>query len=484
MTDFSMSNTGAPVAAGTKLTGNMGMISLMLTVLAYSAPMAVVTGFVPFVIIFGGPGATMAYAVTTVVLLLFSIGYIAMTKQLKKPGAFYTFITAGLGRNVGLGSAYLATSSYLINLAGAYGFMGVSVAALAAGFGVTDVPWYAWAFLGWILVSALGHFHIELSAKILTWVMVLEVGLIVIYNVAVFYTGGAEGHMAEPWTLTALMEGNTAVALLFCVMVFIGFEATALFRDEVRNPEKTIPMATYGAVIFIGILYTVTCYTLYIAYGSEAVAVANANPIGMFPESLGKLLGPMFVHATYAIVVTSEIASLISIHNVASRYIHNLSTSGAAPAYFSSVHPQHKSPYRASLAAAVIVIVILAPFVILQVDGTTLYSRVIGIAAVGILALMSLVSVATAVWFWKNNRPNGIGLFRAYVAPLTAAAVLGSITLFAAVRFDLVVGGDPGQNTALLMVVAVSFIFGLCLAHWFKARRPDIYRTLGFGSET
>src|SRR3546814_14720376 len=41
------------------------------------------------------------------------------------------------------------------------------------------------------------------------------------------------------------MAGSVATGLIFAVSCFCGFEATAIFRDEVRDPEKTIPRATY-----------------------------------------------------------------------------------------------------------------------------------------------------------------------------------------------------------------------------------------------
>ena len=53
-------------------------------------------------------------------------------------------------------------------------------------------------------------------------------------------------------------QGTLGIAVLFALTGFIGFEATAVFRDEARDPERTIPRATYAAVLIIGGFYALT----------------------------------------------------------------------------------------------------------------------------------------------------------------------------------------------------------------------------------
>lgn len=88
-----------------RLEGRMGGVSLALTVLAFSAPLSVVSGYIPFTIVFNGMGAPFAFVLATAILLLFSVGYVTMAKWLPRPGAFYAFISTGLGKATGLGAA-------------------------------------------------------------------------------------------------------------------------------------------------------------------------------------------------------------------------------------------------------------------------------------------------------------------------------------------------------------------------------------------
>ena len=67
-------------------------------------------------------------------------------------------------------------------------------------------------------------------------------------------------------------------AILFAILSFIGFEATAVFRDEAKDPDRTIPRATYIALGSIGAFYAVSSWLLISANGeSTVVAAAEAD---------------------------------------------------------------------------------------------------------------------------------------------------------------------------------------------------------------
>src|SRR3546814_19151118 len=67
------------------------------------------------------------------------------------------------------------------------------------------------------------------------------------------------------------MAGSVATGLIFAVSCFSGFEATAIFRDEVRDPEKTIPRATYLAIAMLTIFYTVGSWAFIQALDRKSV---------------------------------------------------------------------------------------------------------------------------------------------------------------------------------------------------------------------
>jgi amino acid transporter len=463
-----------------RLSGRMGITSLVLSVLAFSAPIVSVSGYIPFTIVFAGEAAPVAFASATILLIIFAVGYIAMTRALPTPGAFYAYITSGLGKAAGLGAAFLAVFAYLALLAGVYVFAGVTVTSLVSSFGGPETPWWVWALAGWGLVSTLGYFHVELSAKVLSLVMVLEVTLVMIFNVATLAKGGSEGLSLSPLNPAEFAKGDMPVAMVFVVMVFIGFEATALYRDEVRTPDTTVPRSTYLAVIFIGVLYTLSCYALVSAYGSAAVGTASSDPTTMFGNAIGKFVAPAFTQVAFILIATSAVAALLSIHNVIARYVHNLGVDRALPSYLSRVHHHHKSPHTASNTTAIVVAVGLIPFLLGGTDPSLLVSQFGGLGSTGILALMALVSLAVIVWF--QRRPDirlKFTTWQVVIAPSIAFAAFSVIIILVVMHFELVVGGDSGQSLGLLLILGTSFVGGILAAVYFRFLRPQIYAELG-----
>lgn len=91
------------------LKGSLGVTSIVLMVVATAAPLTVMVANTPLIISMGnGAGAPFDALVATTVMLLFTIGFVTMSKYIKNAGAFYAYIQKGLGRTVGLGSATMA----------------------------------------------------------------------------------------------------------------------------------------------------------------------------------------------------------------------------------------------------------------------------------------------------------------------------------------------------------------------------------------
>ncbi len=82
---------------------------------ATAAPITAMVGNVPIAVGFGnGSHAPAGYIVATVVLGLFAVGYATMAKHITTTGAFYGYISHGLGRIVGMASGGLITMAYVV----------------------------------------------------------------------------------------------------------------------------------------------------------------------------------------------------------------------------------------------------------------------------------------------------------------------------------------------------------------------------------
>ncbi|MBN3836730.1 APC family permease [Burkholderia sp. Ac-20344] len=465
-----------------KLSGNMGAVGLALTVLAFSAPLTSVSGYIPFGIIFGGVGTPLVYALTTIAMLLFTVGYMALNNIVKRPGDFYSFVSFGIGKSTGLGAGILATVAYLLILSGVCVFFGLFASSLQKEVFGSSLPWYVYGFGCWLLVAILGYLHVELSTKVLTWVMILEVLTCVSFSLFVLHDGGVHDIPAIAPFLPSSLSGssiNVPFAVLFAVSMFLGFEATALFRDEVRTPDKTIPRATYGAVILIGLLYTLCSYALVIAYGANAQAVATKSPDTMFSIAFAKFVNARLHILISVLVLTSCFASCLSIQNVLSRYLHNLGSDKALPAFLGRVHAKHQSPYLASISVSSITFAILCATVIMQLDPNLVYGRLSGVGTAGVAILMTIVNFASLQWYLKAGKRAGAKVANSFAAPALSAVFFLWMVYLVAKHFELLVGGQPGECVWMLYALVAIQVAGTGLGVYYKFFKPAVFQNLG-----
>ncbi|QZP31650.1 APC family permease [Pseudomonas sp. DR48] len=465
-----------------KLTGQMGAFSLALTVLAFSAPLTTVSGYIPVALSFGGIASPLAFMFVTAMILIFGIGYVTLNAAVKRPGDFYAFISYGLGKEAGLGSGLMAAVSYFLILTGVAAYFGVSCADLHQEISGFSLPWYWYALGCWLAVGVLGYLNVELSAKVLTWVMVAEVVVCLIFAVGVLKNGGDSTiATAAPFSVGELEKPgvNLPFAMLFVVSFFMGFEATALFRDEVRLPDKTIPIATYGAIIFIGAIYTFSAYAMIMAYGSNVQEVAAQSPANMFTMAFSKFVDGRFHVLTSALILTSAFACILSIHNVLSRYLYNLGTDGALPGFLKRVHPKHASPYKASVTVSLLVLAVLCPFIVLQVKPELLYGQLSGVGTAGVIFLLTLVNFSALTWFFRKGRHEKASILKSFMAPAISSVFFVSLVVLVAKNFELLAGGEPGERVWMLYSLFFVQVIGMLLACYYKKAKPETFEKLG-----
>lgn len=103
----------SPPPAGVDLKQDaLGAPSIAFMVIAAAAPLTVMAGVAPLALAIGGVGAPVAYLAAGISFAVFAVAFMAMTRATGGKGAFYSYITLGLGRVTGLASGFLAVVSY------------------------------------------------------------------------------------------------------------------------------------------------------------------------------------------------------------------------------------------------------------------------------------------------------------------------------------------------------------------------------------
>jgi amino acid transporter len=467
--------------AGPRLRGNLGVAQLFFSVMAWNAPLVIVVGIIPVMVVIGNGIATpIAFIVAGLIIAAFAVGFTRMARVLPNPGAFYSYITAGLGKSVGLGSGLLTLFGYFAAYAGTPAFGGVVLGTLVEDtLNGPDLPWWLWGSLFFLIAGILGYLRVELSAKVLTFVLALELIVIVVYDVLVAVTQGVSALSFAPFSPAHWFDGSFGIALLFGLGMYGGFEITALFRDEVRDPERTVPRATFAVIVTAMCLYAVTAWLFVNSVGLDrAVAVASADPTGSMTGSMAAVGSKILADSATVLVNTSTIAVVLAGHNIVARYVFNLSADRILPPVLSRVHPRHGSPYLASLATSVVAVAINIPIVLADLDPMATYAAMLGITSFVLILVLFLTNIAIPVYM----RRHGGALFTLggmVFCPIVAGVGLAAGVVLAATNFPLLIGGSTTLATTLMVVMLAIFSLGVVLAILYRRAKPDIYAKIG-----
>lgn len=457
----------------------IGARHIVFLVIAAAAPLGFAVGAIPLAIGRGGIGTAAMFVVTGIALLVFAVGYVAMAAHVRRAGGLYLYVTEGLGRTVGLGSAFLVTLAYAVAATGAVGVFALVTQSLVTELVGVDTPWLVWALLGTVLMAVLGVLRVELNARVLGVVIVCEVAILVVLGLAVVIAGGAEGLSFAPYNPVEIFNGNAGAMLAITISAFAGFEATVLFVEEVRSPERAIPRATYGAIGLMVVLYSLVTWAIIQAYGVQgAIDKALNDPINMFFDAANRYLGETGLAIMAVLVVTSWFASVLAFHNAASRYLLALGRDRALPHRLASIHPRFGSPWVASVSHSVFTLVIVLAFGLAGADPyLDLYVLGSTPAVVAIPLMECLAAVAIVAYFARDR--HGLPAWRVIVAPTVAAVALALGTLLIISQLDVFTTRGLLVNTLLVVVVVAALIAGMVRALWLRSRRPEVYADLG-----
>ncbi|MET9000665.1 APC family permease [Amycolatopsis sp. NPDC004169] len=472
-----MSGSG-PGQDSTSLAKNvLGVPGIVFLVLAAVAPL---TGMVVVaaigIAVGNGGGMVAAFLLATVVLLLFAVGYAQMSKVLTSAGGFYAFVVKGLGRTMGLVAGFVAMLGYNCFVAGAIGTSGFFTGAVLEDVFGLDLDWIVWSAVSVVLVFLLSRRGIDVSAKVLGVSLVLEVSILLIMDFGVLFRHGFSFDVFDP---SVMLQGASGLALLFAANAFIGFEATALFGEEAKNPKRTIPRATYIAIGFIGVFAAFTTWAVVTAIGvaqAQDVATAHLSTGDLVFSVSQDYLGDALTKVMMLLLVVSLFAALLALHNSATRYLYALGRVGVLPRLLGRTRARNGAPQHAALAQLVFGSVVALLFRLTGLDPVAdLTASMTGFGTLGILALQLLAALAILVHFRRTRDPR---LTRTLLAPGLGAVGLGLIVTLAIINFPTLAGSSNGlvpQLPWLLLIVALA---GLLAAAWLRKRRPAVYQAL------
>jgi amino acid transporter len=471
----------------------VGLGGVLFLTVTGAAPISAMLFNTPIVVGYGqGKGAPAAFMFATVVLTVFSVGYVAMARKKTTAGGFYSYISHGLGRELGIGTGYGSVVAYSVFEASLAGGFAYFLHLKLSQFGVSiDWPWLALAMV--LIISVLTFFDVRISSVLLAIGLISEVVILLIFDVYLFARGNVDASALNPVNAFksfpaqgTLAAGAIGIGLFFAFWSWVGFEMAPNYGEESRDPKRIVPRALYISVIGLGVFYTLTSWASLGGYPTTraAIGVSQSNAAQYFLTPAGHYAGQWVASVMSYLIITGSFACGMAFHNTTARYMYSLGREGLAPRALGRTHPRWKSPHIASITQSVIAAIIIGLFAIFTGSNdpnSQAYLQLYGLMAVMgviiILSVQALVSLAILVYY-EHYHKDEVHWWKTRLAPLISFFSQAYVVYLLFTNIDFLGAGYSYANW-LGPIDALVVIAGVGIALYFKRRRPDKYEQAG-----
>jgi amino acid transporter/nucleotide-binding universal stress UspA family protein len=351
-----------------------------------------------------GPASILAFALNGFVTLLTAFSYAELASAIPRAGGGYSFVRMAFPGPVGFLSGWMLWFAYTVACSlYALGFAGYFWELLhkyipSVTEAITDVTGMHPAILMLTIAVAVAFIWLNVRgaavtgkaenvltiSKLITLVIFIVFGLLVIF--------GEPQQVTENFTpFLPKGLGGVLVAMGLTFIAFEGYDLIATVAEEIKDPEKNIPRAT-----FLSLGIAVVIYLLVLFVSLAALKVPGETTW----EFLGRYRETAIVHAAdafmpafgVALIVLGGLLSTMSALNAtvmaASRVAFSMARDMWLPKQVASIHSKRRTPH----------IAIIVTGVILLAMALTLPIEAVGSAASLIFLLtFSMVNLSTIV---------------------------------------------------------------------------------------
>jgi len=458
--------------------GSLGLFTVVFFVVAAASPLTGVIGALPVTFFIGnGVGVPSVFIMAGILLLLFSFGFVTMGKYVVNAGAFYAYIVQGIGVRCGLGGLNAALLAYVaIQLAVSTMFGFFTNEFVQSQWGI-QIPWWIYAILMQCLVVILGILKVEIGGKVLGILLLFEIGVVLLLDFTILKS--TTEFTYNSFSPDIFLGGNLGISLVFAICSFIGFEATAIYSEECKNPQTTVARATFIAVCLITVFYAITSWALiqYVGEGT-LVEVAAADPGMMVYNIAQSSLGTWSIQIMSVLLITSLFAATQAFHNSLARYLFTMGRDGLIWSKIAQTHASNNTPYVASIIQGLFIIAILAFAGIENLDPMVdVFAWGSVIASMAILILQIGVSVAVIIFFRKNKQLNA-SLWSGTIAPFLALVGMSCVLVLVVQNIKTLSGSEsPIIQLVPWFVFGIVFL-GIIWAQIIQIIQPEKFKQL------
>ena len=520
----------------------IGLPGVLYFCLAGSAPISAMLFNVPPIASQAGATSPLVFLLAGIGLMLLGVAIVYLARRLTSAGGFYTWVRHSLGRRTAFQAGWLMMGGYALfegSLLGAFGSYTNSSFANYANFHIPG-GWVTFALIGAVIIFSLSYFDVKWSVYAMAPFLVLEVGVLIVLDLAITIHGGAAGHdfvhtfttaganpspggpfviptsIAPAAKITAAPGGilGIGVGMALGVWSWVGFEAGAVYGEEARNPRRAVPVAVFSVIAFLTFLYVFTSYSATIGYGwQNAVSQfgnLTGNPTPYYPLAsiyVGGLLQALMIIA----ISTSSLACGLAFHNGMVRYLYAMGRENILPGVFGRTHPRYRSPHIAIITQSLFSALLMIAFafviqktnadgtfsyafgiadgkVYTQTDGIYPYTWLAIIGTIAFVIVYIMVNIASPTFALRFDRKS-FNVLAHIVAPvLSTLVLLVPLISFVMPTIPGAIGSyftglgfaaTPFPLNILPLFVLIWIVAGLVYSYVLSSRYPTQYEGMG-----
>ncbi len=358
-----------------------------------------------------GPALVLSFVIAALACVFAALCYAEFASTVPVSGSAYTYSYAAFGEFVAWMIGWDLILEYGVACAAvASGWSGYAQ-GLLAGFNIhlphaltsafdaskgtiIDLP----AVLIIVIITALLMKGTRESASLNTIMVLIKITVVVLFLVVgVMYVKPENWSPFMPFGFAGVATGAATV-----FFAFIGFDAVSSAAEEVRNPQRDMPIGIISSLLVCTILYIAVSLTLT---GIVPYKLLNVkNPVAFALSYVNQDWVAGFISLGAIVGITTVL--LVMMYGQA-RMFFAMSRDGLLPELFSHVHPRTQVPQKSTLVVAALV----ATF-----GGLLPLSSLAQLTNIGTLFAFILVSIGLVVL--RRTHPQLPRAFRVPFVPL------------------------------------------------------------------
>src|ERR671933_627342 len=366
-------------------------IALSIGIMAPGAAMAL-NGVLPAGLV--GKSVPLVFVFATVGVLFVMYGFMRLSRHFAHAGSAYAFAGLTLGPQAGFFSGWALLGTYLAFTCASSAEVGLFGQAFFNSTGIwPNAEWLVISLVAAALIWFIAYGDVRVATRALLSMEGLTVTLIVIVVVIIFarvLAGTApsgQSFTLSPFTPpSGVGLGTVALAAVFGLLSFGGFEGAASLGEETNNPRRDIPRAIATAVITMGIFYTIVMLAQTLGFGIDKQGTqsfaGSSSPLGDLSRSY---VGPIMADAINFGVMVSAFASALGTATAGSRMLFALCRDGFLSRRLGETSDRTGSPAN---ALAVVMAIAIVAFVAQRIGGVSAVNAFFYPGTIGVLSML------------------------------------------------------------------------------------------------